>query len=230
LKTARLKVLIAVLSIGFTVASVAALGPRQAARRSPYSGHIKIADIYGKVPLSFERNDGQTDAQVKFLARGNGYTLFLTPSENVLALRTHKGAADVLRIKMVGSNPAPRIEGADQLAGRSNYFIGNDPKKWRTNVANYAEVELKNVYSGIDLIYHGSAQGKLEYDFRLAPGADPNAIRLSFELDADASEEQLATLLRLTERYCVVYQTLAHPVPVTASADVTRQARREQVE
>jgi hypothetical protein len=182
LKTARLKVLIAVLSIGFTVAGIAALGTRQAARPSTSIGHIKIADLYGKVPLSFERNDGQAEAQVKFLARGNGYTLFLTPSENVLALRkTPKGAANVLRIKMIGSNPAPRVEATSQLAGRSNYFIGNDPKKWRTNIPSYSKVWYRGVYPGIDLVYYSANQRQLEYDFVVAPGADPDSIGLRFE-------------------------------------------------
>ncbi len=213
MKTAQLKVLIAVLGIGFTVVSVAALAPRQAASRSPSTGNIKIANLYGKLPLSFERNDGQTAAQVKFLARGNGYTIFLTPSENVLALRkSSKAAADVLRITMIGSNPAPRVEGTGQLAGKSNYFIGNDPKKWRTDIPNYAEVELKNVYWGIDLIYHGSAQGKLEYDFRLAPGADPDAIRLSFEGDNKLALDQRGDLIvgvgrqKLVEHAPLIYQ------------------------
>ena len=86
----------------------------------------------------------------------------------------------MVRIALKGAARAPQIIGVDKMAGRSNYFIGNDPKKWHTDVPNYAKVELKNVYPGIDLIYHGSPQGQLEYDFRLAPGADPNAIRLSF--------------------------------------------------
>ena len=85
-----------------------------------------------------------------------------------------------MRIALKGAARAPQISGVDRMAGRSNYFIGNDPKKWHTDVPNYAKVELKNVYPGIDLIYHSSTQGQLEYDFRLAPGADPNAIRLSF--------------------------------------------------
>ena len=69
---AKYKIPIALLSIGLTIMSVVALGPRQAARRSPSIGNAKIVDLYRKVPLSFERNDGQTDAQVKFLARGDG--------------------------------------------------------------------------------------------------------------------------------------------------------------
>jgi len=96
------------------------------------------------------------------------------------AKKDKAGRSAVVRIALKGAARAAQIEGIDRMAGRSNYFIGNDPKKWHTDVPNYAKVELKNVYPGIDLIYHGSAQAQLEYDFRLAPGADPNAIRLGF--------------------------------------------------
>jgi Beta-propeller repeat len=98
--------------------------------------------------------------------------------KNARPLPTGRGA--VLRIALKGAALLPRIEGIDQLRGKSNYFIGNNPAKWRTNIPSYAKVELRNVYPGIDLIYHGSRQGRLEYDFRLKPGADPNAIRLNF--------------------------------------------------
>jgi hypothetical protein len=66
------------------------------------------------------------------------------------------------------------------LPGKSNYFIGSDPKKWRTNVTNYAKVKYANVYPGVDLVYYGN-QGRLEYDFVVAPGADPRAITLELE-------------------------------------------------
>jgi Beta-propeller repeat/Abnormal spindle-like microcephaly-assoc'd, ASPM-SPD-2-Hydin len=162
--------------------SIAALGPGRAPRRSPSIGNTKVVNLYRKVPLSFERNDGQTDAQVKFLARGDGYTLFLTPSENVLTLRkSPKAAPDVLRIKMIGSNPTPRVEGTRQLAAKSNYFIGNDPKKWRTNIPMFSKVWYRDVYPGIDLVYYGANQRQLEYDFVVAPGANPNLIGLRFE-------------------------------------------------
>ena len=87
----------------------------------------------------------------------------------------------MVRIALKGAARAPQIGGLERMAGKSNYFIGNDPKQWHTDVPNYAKVELKEVYPGIDLIYHGSEQVRLEYDFRLAPGADPKAIRLSFK-------------------------------------------------
>ncbi len=86
----------------------------------------------------------------------------------------------VVRIGLKGAASSPQIGGLDRMAVGSNYFIGNDPKQWHTDVPNYGGVELKNVYPGIDLVYHGSGQTQLEYDFRLAPGADPSAIRLKF--------------------------------------------------
>ncbi|MGA7620068.1 SBBP repeat-containing protein, partial [Candidatus Binatus sp.] len=192
-------------------------------------------------PLTFEPNLGQSDPAVKFLSRGQGYSLFLTGSEAVLSMTSAapssafskfgRTASDGLRVKghprsptpiggeravvriaLKGAAHAPRIIGVDKMAGRSNYFIGNDPKKWRTDVPNYAKVELKNVYPGIDLIYHGSQQGRLEYDFRLAPGANPNAIRLSFRGAAKLSLNARGDLIvsvgrsKLLEHAPAIYQ------------------------
>jgi hypothetical protein len=132
------------------------------------------------LPLRFERNDGQTDARVKFISRGKGYTLFLTPSEAVLRC-ARKSKSEVLRVTMAGANPNTRIEGMNRLPGRSNYFIGNDAKKWRTNIPAYSSVRDHGVYPGIDLVYYGATRGQLEYDFIVAPGANPRAIKLRFD-------------------------------------------------
>ncbi len=118
------------------------------------------------------------------------------------------GRGAVVRIALKGAAQAPQIGGVDQMAGRSNYFIGNDPKKWHTDVPNYAGVELTNVYPGIDLIYHGTEQARLEYDFRLAPGADPNAIRLAFKGIHKLSLDQRGNLL-----VSVGDQKLIEPAP-----------------
>jgi len=83
----------------------------------------------------------------------------------------------VLRMELVGANPRAMAAGLDPLPGKSNYFIGNDPKKWRTNVPNYAKVKYRDVYPGVDLVYYGN-QGQLEYDFVVRPGADPRAIKM----------------------------------------------------
>jgi hypothetical protein len=170
---------------------------QELAKRAPKAASRTLR-VYGKLPLSFEGNQGQTDRQVKFLSRGKGYTLFLTKDEAVFSLRGGKnesrltslarprprsetGAAAApsatLRMKLVNANPAAEIAGSDELPGKSNYFLGNDPKKWRTNVPTYAKVKYRNVYSGIDLLYYGN-QGQLEYDFAVAPGADPGRIQL----------------------------------------------------
>jgi hypothetical protein len=140
----------------------------------PAARHRFLAN-YGKLPLSFEANDGQTDSQVKFLARGSGYTLFLTGTEAVLSTNHGRRA----RMALVGANPNAPSSGVDELPGRSSYFIGNDPKKWRSNVPSYAKVKYENVYPGVDLVYYGN-RGQLEYDFVVAPGSDPGVIRLGF--------------------------------------------------
>lgn len=148
---------------------------------------------YGKLPLRFEANQGQTDGQVKFLARGSGYSLYLTAAEAVLRLRRDKAdeaeSAATLRIRMAGAKPDPRVAGVEELPGRSNYFIGNDPRKWRTGVPSYAKVKYEGVYEGVDVVYYGNAQGQLEYDFVVGAGADPKAIKMAFEgadkLEAD---------------------------------------------
>jgi hypothetical protein len=101
---------------------------------------------------------------------------FQTPATN----NEPRTTGALLRMKLVGANPNPKIVGTDELPGKSNYFIGSDPKKWRTNVANYAKVKYANVYPGVDLVYYGN-QGKLEYDFVVQPGADPRAITLELE-------------------------------------------------
>jgi hypothetical protein len=139
---------------------------------------------YSRLPLSFEPNRGQTGAPVKFLARGLGYTLFLTSDEAVLALqasaRAGAGKAAVVRLKLVGAAGEARVSGERELAGRSNYFLGKDPRGWHTDVATYAQVRYREVYRGIDLVYYGR-QGRLEYDFVVGPGGRTRQIRLGIE-------------------------------------------------
>ena len=140
----------------------------------------QVIQTYSQLPLSFEANQGQTDKRVRFLARSRGYSLFLTGSEAVLMLQKRQGGGAALRTRPLGANRSAAVSGLDPLPGLSNYFIGNDPRQWHTNVPTYAAVKYAGVYPGIDLVYHGH-QGKLEYDFVVAPGADPHAIELSFE-------------------------------------------------
>ncbi|MGE0528946.1 MAG: SBBP repeat-containing protein, partial [Bdellovibrionales bacterium] len=161
----------------------------------------KLAEGFANKPLSFELNEGQTDAQARFLARGQGYSLFLTNSGPVLTLAQPRETSprdstsqdsdtdrfdetisrDVLALTFEGSNPSPRIVGRDQLLKESNYFIGEDSSTWLTNVPNYGRVEMENVYAGIDVAYYGTQTGKLEYDFIVSPGADASQIQLNYQ-------------------------------------------------
>src|SRR6266705_2372896 len=152
----------------------------------------RVSESYGKLPLQFEANRGQTHQDVHFLSRGAGYSLYLTAGEAVLVLtkpnadakddaRSAKtrGESVALRMSLVGAARKPTVSGTDELPGKANYFIGKDRSKWRTNVPTYARVHYREVYPGIDLVYYGN-QRQLEYDFVVAPGADPNRIVLGF--------------------------------------------------
>ena len=133
------------------------------------------APAYARLPLSFEANVGQTDARVKFLSRGAGQTLFLTPTEAVLLL---KGSETPLRLSLVGASMNAEIAGVDRLRGTANYFTGNDPSRWRTNVSTYGKVRYGSIYPGIDLVFYGNPR-QIEFDFVLAPGADASRIRIA---------------------------------------------------
>src|SRR5213594_1733632 len=172
----------------------------------------RLAASYGKLPLSFEANRGQTDRRVKFLSRGRGYTFFLAPTEAVLALRhPTKSEKTALRIRLIGTNSRSSLVGVEELPGKVNYFIGKDREKWRTNIPTYTQVKQKEVYAGVDLVYYGN-QRQLEFDFIVSPGANPNAIRLEVEgadrLDVDAQGDLVLRVgdgqLRLQKP--VVYQ------------------------
>lgn len=202
-----------------------------AATASP-AAKAKAKRAYGKLPLRFEANRGQTDSQVKFIARGAGYTLFLTPLESVLSLR--KPAHDpspgagpqstrpapgpasfaTLRMRLAGANAHPQIDGLEPVAGDTNYLIGRDPHAWHTGVPSYASALSRGVYPGVDLLYHGR-QGKLEYDFQVAPGADPNRIALAFSGARGVSLDRRGDLVLDTpagvvrQHKPVIYQEIA---------------------
>jgi hypothetical protein len=140
----------------------------------------KVSETYGKLPLSFEANDGQADKAVRFLSRGPGYSLFLTSDEAVLSLGGAQSGATVVRMRTVGGRRHPRLTGESPLATRSNYFLGNDPGAWHLDIRSYERVRSEGIYPGVDLVYRGN-QRQLEYDFVVAPGADPGRIRLAFQ-------------------------------------------------
>jgi hypothetical protein len=181
----------------------------------------RISESYGKLPLHFEANQGQAHEDVRFLARGHGYGLYLTAGEAVLVLTRSDAKRDAqpqakpaaLRMSLVGAARKPLLSGRDELPGKANYFIGKDQSKWRTNVPTYAKVRYRGVYPGIDLLYYGN-QRQLEYDFVVAPGADPKKIVLGFKgadkLEIDAQGELVLHVggSEIRQHKPVVYQEI----------------------
>ncbi len=155
-----------------------AASPAQSGTLHPASSLQKAQLLYERLPLVFEANRGQTDPQVKYLAHGSGYGLFLTNHGAVLTLHSAQQAS-IVRMGWGGANPGAMASGVEELPGKSNYMIGNDPAKWHSNVPLFARVRYANVYPGIDLVFYGR-QGQLEYDFQVARGADPAKISLDF--------------------------------------------------
>jgi hypothetical protein len=180
-----------------------------AAAKSPAvtpAEHARINAAYAALPLAFEANQGQVDPEVKYMARGNGYKLFLTDSDAVFSFhskssndepathgrvfqlrartvpnsrRSQKDLFSVVRMQLLHGNSHAQVAAAGELPGKTNYYLGNDPKNWHTNVPLYARVSYKSVYPGIDLAYYGE-RSKLEFDFIVAPESNPAPIDLSF--------------------------------------------------
>ncbi len=278
--------------------------PDRQVSATPTKTQPRLVPSYGKLPLSFEANQGQARGPVKFLSHGRGYTIYLTADEAVLTLRESQpgmsrfgrfglpgrlgpfGLVDpragrwpshasdwrslwrglipdlrqlvpepdagrgsvaggpesqppqVMRMRLVGGNAEGHVVGLDELPGRSNYFIGNDPKRWRTDVATYRRVAYNDVYPGIDVVYYGH-QRQLEYDFVVAAGADPNQIRLALvgaglvpalghpqgaPLQVDPNGDLVIELEGGAVRFRkpVVYQP---PAPVSSSWSATRDSK-----
>jgi len=137
-------------------------------------------DVAGSLnlPLAFEANRGQAESQVLYLARSPGYTAFLTATQAVLS-RSFAQEHRAISMRMLGGDADATTQGIEPLATHSNYFTGNDPTRWRKDVPAYAKVRYEQVYPGIDVVYHGN-QRQLEYDFVLAPHANPRRIALEF--------------------------------------------------
>jgi YVTN family beta-propeller protein len=178
-----------------------------------------LIDEYGRLPLRFEPNQGNSNSQMKFVSRDIGRTLFLSPQNAVLVLEdAHQrraslrrppvpplSSAKVVQMRLLGANPQAGAVGLESLPGATNYFIGSDAKRWRTNVRAFGKVRFEDLYPGIDLVYYGDNQ-RLEYDFVVAPGADPAHIRMNIRgaapsLDQDgnaviSSGDKIIRLLR----------------------------------
>lgn len=225
----QLLVVTGLLAAASTAASAAPVFPSQ--KTSP-AQEAQIAENYGKLALSFEANTGRADGSVKFFSRGSGYGLYLTRDGAVLTLRepasvaarfglqrklrhltesVESEPAEIVRMQLASPGGKAEPTGEEPLSGTVNYFIGDDPSKWHTSIPTYARVRYPGIYPGVDLVYYGN-QRQLEYDFVVAPGADPKPIRLRFggmnkvRLTADGDLEVSTGNGALTLRKPAVYQ------------------------
>ena len=179
--------------------------------------------------LRFDPNVGQLAPQARFVSTGRDASVFLAGTEAVLEVSrtapaesssrqtaTRRGMADtesaILRIRPENANANAQIVGLDPLQGKTNYFIGNDPAKWVRDLTGYARVKYEDVYPNIDLIYYGNDEGRLEYDFVVAPGANPNLIKVRIDgaddINVDAGGDLVikTALGELRQRKPRVYQ------------------------
>jgi photosystem II stability/assembly factor-like uncharacterized protein len=172
------------------VAMLALVVPAAGAAAGP-----AVSRSFARLPLSFEAADESAGPGVQFLARGAGHTYFLAPTGAVMQLgkpmtetaarpplpggRRAPGrfAIQSLQFQLLGANPQARMQGCDELAGKVNYLVGSDPRRWRSDVRTFGKVQVAEAYPGIDVIYYASEQ-QLEYDFHIAPGGHPETIRM----------------------------------------------------
>jgi len=173
------------LSAGSSELSSASTSSVPDPKSKPHQHRFSI-DEYRNLPLHFEPNLGQAPPTTKFISRGAGYLVALDPQGMTLLLkrkssgqRTHDSSMHRIRMKLLGANTS-RIRGENSLLGRSNYFVGNNPTKWRTSIRNYASIRYAQLYPGVDLRFYGNQQ-QLEYDFEVAPGSSTQQIELAFE-------------------------------------------------
>jgi len=189
---------------------------------NPEIASHSINSNFAELPLRFEVNAGQTDEQVKFLSRGPGYTLFLTPNEAVLSLRRNdlQTPPATLRIRLDGANERPEMTGQNELVGKSNYFSGSDPNGWKSGVSSFSRVLYRDVYPGVDQVFYGNGK-QLEYDFIVAPGTGgensalgAKNIALAFEGASDLSISAEGDLIlnmggdELSQQKPIVYQEI----------------------
>ncbi len=133
--------------------------------------------------IHFEPNQGQVKGRTEWMAQARGASVYITAQEVVFALGN-----DNAHMRFIGASSKPKGTGVDPTGGYSNYFLGKTEKSWFTGIPRYGSVRYTNIYPGIDVVYH-SQNGNVEYDFDLAPGADPNQIELAFDRDVEISKD-----------------------------------------
>ena len=135
----------------------------------------RVNEDYGKLPLSFIRNDGQIDERIRFYEKGSGHGTFFSKEGISISLNS-----DLVKLTFLNANKSPEIVALNQQTGKVNYFTGNNPAKWKTNIPTFSSVLYKEVYPGIDIKFYGN-NSQMEYDIIVQPGADPAKVNFSYD-------------------------------------------------
>lgn len=222
--SARVLVVALVLAGSASACSVAAPGQTRGEVSQATAPLVPPAQSLTDLPLTFEANVGQSDPQVRFLARRPGVDVFLTQTDALLSLAPAAGATTGAAVRLAprGADPSAQAVGVDPQPGQVNYLFGPDRDRWNTGAATFAKVAQRGVYPGIDVVYYGNA-GQLEYDIVVAPGADAGAVRLGVDGASGVTLQDNGDLVidtaagALTQRRPVAYQDVAGArVPVGA--------------
>ncbi len=165
------------------------------------------------LPLYFEANQGQANVPAQFIARGLNYQFLIAPTEAQIVLRKTTAESAVVRMQFVGANAQAPVSGDAELPGKINHLTGNDPAQWRVGLAMFAKVRVSGLYPGVNLVYYGNQQ-QLEYDFDIAPGANPQAIAIHFDgadkISVNAQGELILSLAggEIRQPKPVIYQVM----------------------
>jgi hypothetical protein len=146
---------------------------------APQISDEEAIDAYGKLPLSFIPNEGQTDEAVRYYAQGAGYGLFFTKGGAMLSFTNGEERGQALALDFLGSDPGATLTARQRFAGKVNYLVGNDPAKWRQGLPTHAELLYGGLWPGIDMAVRGEGD-KLKYEFHLKPGSALDDVRLGY--------------------------------------------------
>lgn len=162
----------------------------------------------GGLPLWFEATPGQADSQ--YVAHGRDSEFMISPAGTEMILREAGGKTVTARMQFVGANPYAEISGEAALGGKINYLIGNDPTRWQSDVPAFGQVRVDKIYPGINVVYYGNQQ-LLEYDFDIAPGAQPETVAIRFSgADKVAVNAQGELVVKLDGREVIQHQPVAY--------------------
>jgi hypothetical protein len=147
---------------------------------APQMSEREALDAYGKLPLSFVPNEGQTDEAVRYYAQGAGYGFFFTHKGATLSFAEGKGrGGHALALDFLGANPDATLNAQKRLSGKVNYLVGDEPAEWQQGLPTHAELLYGELWPGIDMAVRGEG-GKLKYEFHLQPGSSVEDVRLSY--------------------------------------------------